>query len=259
MTINLSKDNVGVIERGVYYFALSDEQDITISELKDILAFIKYEKMYGRETKIACQNENILATVNHAILNPETIENAVLPAHGAFIYHATSIEAMKKILSSGKLLSAVKVYGKTGSELALNKSDSTWNDPADYFEHIMFCWGDNPTGDYVVLSENFPNENDLIKGNFNAGIRFYFRYEDMCHHPGYTDDGYHATKIKDEIVLSDYFYACIVPEQYRNELKEYDFPQLMSKVHYLPQKGLGLAEWNEKAYDFVSMLPAGNV
>ncbi len=34
-------------------------------------------------------------------------------------------------------------------------------------------------GDYVVLSENFPCEEDLLKGNFNAGVRFYIKYEDI--------------------------------------------------------------------------------
>jgi len=37
----------------------------------------------------------------------------------------------------------------------------------------------------------------------------------MIKHPGYVFDGYHPAKIKDELVLTDYLYACIVPEQYK--------------------------------------------
>jgi len=116
----------------------------------------------------------------------------------------------------------------------------------------MFCWGDNPTGDYVVLSENFPSEDDLSQGIFNAGIRFYFRYEDITRRPGLVFDGYHAIKVKEEIVVSDYLYACIVPEQYRIELSGHVPLELEARVYYLPQDKLGILEWNEKVYSFVS-------
>jgi len=43
----------------------------------------------------------------------------------------------------------------------------------------MFCWGNSPIGDYVVLSEDSPYEEDLSMGSFNPGVRFYFRYEDI--------------------------------------------------------------------------------
>lgn len=115
----------------------------------------------------------------------------------------------------------------------------------------MFGWGDHLVGDYVVLSENWPSDEDLAKGNFNAGVRFYFRYEDMIRHLGHTFDGFHAIKVKDEIILSDYLYACIVPEQYKSEIENHIEPELTARVHYLSQKGLELSNWNDKVYDFV--------
>ena len=254
MTINITDNSTRVIERGVYHFGLPYYPHITMSDLKNIIAFIRYEKSYSRQTEIVCENENILAAINNAVSNPNNIESILLPPKNEFIYHATDIKAAQKILSEGKLLSAVKVYGKTGEELSFAKRDSLWNDPADYFEYIMFCWGDDMTGDYVVLSERASVEDDLHTGNFDAGIRFYFRYEDIIQHSGHVFDGYHPIKVKDEIVLTDYLYACIVPEQYKGELKDYAFTKLASKVHYLSQKGIRLSDWNVKVHDFICKL-----
>lgn len=148
-------------------------------------------------------------------------------------------------MSAGKLLSAVKVYGKTGDELAYEKRDSLWNDPADYFEYIMmFFWGDSLGGDYVVNSLN-------PCGNFIPGVRFYFRYENMLRHPGHTFDGYHPIKIKDEIILSDYLYACVIPEHYKNNLKSLILPDLADRIYYLPQNGFGINEWAEKVFELI--------
>jgi len=119
---------------------------------------------------------------------------------------------------------------------------------------FIFFWGDHMTGDYVVLSESLPSEAELVRGNFNPGVRFYFQYDDIIRHPGHVFDGYHSVKVKDEIILSDYLYACIVPEQYKSELENLSSLELTSKIHYLFQKGLGISDWNEKVYSFVSAL-----
>lgn len=255
MILNIAKhESIGGIQNGVYYFNLPNYPHISASELKIAVAFIKYEKSYNRQTEIVCDNEQILSTVKNAVTYPGTIEPFVLSEETEYVYHATGLNSAQKILSCGKLLSAVKVYGKTGEELSYEKRNTPWNDPADYFEYIMFCNGDDMTGDYVVLSENFPNEEDLEKGNFNAGVRFYIRSDDIMRHPGYVFDGYHPAKVKDEIILSEYLFACIVPEQYRVRLDNSVLPELASKVHYLSQRGMGLSEWNDKVYDFVREL-----
>jgi hypothetical protein len=230
-------------------------------ELKNILAFIAYEATHGRQTEIICEDDKILAALNCAIANPETVNNISLPEkiigctsclhHGClteFVYHATDCEAAQKILSGGKLLSAVKSYGKTGEELAYEKRNSLWNDPADFFEYIMFCWGNCVVGDYVVMSDDDNNESNEI---FNPGVRFYFRYHDIVRHPGHVFDGYHCAKVKDEILLSDYLHLCIIPEQYKDDLEHLILTELATKVHYLPQNGFGIYDWSKKVYDFV--------
>ena len=255
MILNIAKyDTIRGIENGVYYFNLPNYPHISVMELKIAVAFVMYERSYNRQTEIVCDDEKIKMAVINAVANPHSIEPFILSETTEFVYHATGFSGAQKILSCGKLLSAVKVYGKTGETLSNERKDTPWDDPADYFEYIMFCNGDDMTGDYVVLSENFPNEVDLEKGNFDAGVRFYIRSADIMRHPGNVFDGYHPTKVKDEIVLSEYLYACIVPEQYREKLDKLILPELASKVNYLSQKGLKLSEWNDKVYDFIKKL-----
>jgi hypothetical protein len=255
MILNIAKhESVGGIERGVYYFNLPNYPHISVSELKIAVAFIMYEKSYNRQTEIVCDNKQILTAVNNAVANSYAIEPFILSDESEFVYHATGLNSARKIVSCGELLSAVNVYGRTSEELAHEKRDSPWNDPADFFEYIMFCGGDQMTGDWVVLSEDMPSEYDLEKGNFNAGVRFYIRSEDIMRHPGYVFDGYHPAKVKDKIVLAEYLFACIAPEQYRVKLENLVLPDISSKVHYLSHKGMSLSEWNDKVYDFIKKL-----
>lgn len=258
MTVNISNHKATVIKNRVYYFALSNYPHISPMEIKNLLAFVEYEKLYGRQTDFICENQNIITAINYAIAHPEIVKNIMLPEkykskgcackqNGClteFVYHATDIKATQQILSGGKLLSAVKVSGKTADELAYEKRDSLWNDPVDFFEYVMFCWGNCVVGDYVVMS-------DEPDGEFTPGVRFYFRYKDLLRHPGHIFDGYHCIKIKDEILLSDYLYACIVPERYKSEIDGAILPELLSKVHYIPQNGLEISEWTAEIYELL--------
>jgi hypothetical protein len=110
------------------------------------------------------------------------------------------------------------------------------------------------TGDYVVLSDISYCKDELEKGNYNAGIRFYFRYKDIIKHLGFIFDGYHPVKIKDEILLLDYLHSCIVPEQFKYELQEFIIPELIDKIHYLSQDNLKLSGWNDKVYNYINNL-----
>ena len=260
MLLNIAKHESNVIENGVYYFSPSDYPDISEYELRNLVAFVEYKKKYNRQTKILCKDKTILALVNDTIANPERIIGKPLPEkisgctaclqHGCltqYVYHATDIEAAAKILSSGKLLSKTKVSGKTADELAYEKRDSLWNDPADFFEYIMFCWGNCVVGDYVIMS-------DAPNSEFSPGVRFYFRYKSLLQHPGHMFDGFHCIKVKEEIVLSDYLHACIVPAHYRDELKSVLYPEFASKVFFTAQDGLEIPEWSTKVYEFINKL-----
>ncbi|GHV14134.1 hypothetical protein FACS1894219_09840 [Clostridia bacterium] len=246
MNIDISNHAVSVVERGVYYFAPQNYPRLTPREIKDILNFIAYEKSHGRQAEVICNNEGILQILNST--NFATIEDV---PYCEFIYHATDLKAANQILTGGNLLSATEVYNKSGAQLAFEKNGSLWNDPPDYFEYIMFGWGDSEVGDYVVISENSDCEkgDEFFAQGTCAGVRFYFQYADLLRHPGCAFDGYHPLKIQEKIVLSEYLYACIVPEQYKGELNV--LPEFAEKVHYLPQIGLGISDWTKKCYNFV--------
>ena len=265
MILNIGKHPAQVIERGVYYYSPQDYPRVSAYDLKDIVEFVTYEWANGRSTEIICADNELLEKVYDCIANPEAFLNMTLPekfdapgcscAHNAcfteFVYHATDLPSAKQILSSGMLLSAVKAYGKTGEEIAAERSDTPWNDPDDFFEYIMFGWGNCVLGDRVTITDNPEGEQDEehFRQGKGAGIRFYFRYEDLLNHPGATFDGYHCIKIKDEINLQELLYACVVPEHYRSILEPFIPPELEPKAHFLPQIGLGFAEWSARVYD----------
>lgn len=268
MKINIANHDGMIIWDGIYYFALSDYPHISPWELKKLLMFMDYEKQHGRQTEIICEDANILTALNDSIANPQSVENVVPPAkitectqckqHGCltkFVCHTTTLENAKKILTSGKLLSAIKAFGRTADELVTDKRNAA-GDPPDYFEYIMFAWGNCVGGDRLVMERNlgrFPDENDLGT-NFNPGVRFYFRYDDIIRHPGYLFDGYHPVKIKDELVLSDYLYACIISKHHMQEFENLIRAEITDRVYYVSQNGLGLWDWAEKVYGYVESI-----
>lgn len=257
MILNLLKSEAsGGIWDGIYHFTLSGYPDVSEKEIKIIYAYIKYEQSCGRKTEIISENGKTLSAVRRALNNPLAIEPFCLSDETEYVYHATDIVSAKKIFLCEELLSAVNVRQKSAEALALEKRNSPWRDPPDYFEYVMFCNGDDLTGDYVVLSESFPDEKELSEGRFDAGIRFYIRSEAIMKHPEYVFDGYHPAKVKNGIALCDYLHACIIPSQFENEIKD-DIPErLRNKVFFLEQRGISLTDWNKKVFAFISTLRA---
>ena len=270
MIVKIAKHDFTIQWDGIYYFALSNYPRISPWELKKLLVFMDYEKHHGRETKIVCEDEAILGAVNHAINHPETVMDAALPEKitectycrhkgclTEFVCHTATIVNARKILESGKLLSAVKALGKTADELVADARNAA-GDPAEYFDYIMFAWGNCQAGDRLVMernrvgSLNYDAFLEALEKDFFPGVRFYFRYSDIIRHPGYVFDGYHPAKVRDELILADYLYACIIPEHNRDEFAGIIRQDIANKIHYLPQNGLGLLDWTEKVYDFIS-------
>jgi hypothetical protein len=253
MILEISNEGVTKLQNGVHHFVLSDYHNIQDWEWNNILAFISYEKALGQKLEVTCEDNDILSLVKNASNQIDGTEYIppIAEAIEEFVYHATNVIAAQKILSSDRLLSATKAYGKTGEELSIERREIGWEDPADFYEYVMFGWGTHLVGDYVVLSENFPKEEDFKMGNFDAGVRFYIRYEDIIKHEGHTFDGYHPLKVKDEVILSDYLFACIVPEQYKKQIENCIPQELAKRVYYLPQRGLTLQDWNDKVVNFV--------
>ena len=175
---------------GVFYKKLSNYPMVTDWEIRTILEFIEYEKQHGRTSEIACDDPKTLRTILDGIEQKEAYLSVPRPklitectacpyrkgCVTEYVCHTTSVDNAVKIFACGKLLSAIKARNVPVEEL-MGESRNAANDPADYFEYIMFAWGNCQAGDRLVMERSlgrFPNDDDLSIG-FNPGVRFYFR------------------------------------------------------------------------------------
>ena len=267
MIVNIANHGGSIVWEGIYYFALSDYPNISDWELRNIILFFEYEKKHNRKTEIICENKDIFQTVNHALANPELFLSTPLPRlitipvcincvkRGCltdYLCHTTEIQNVKSIFKCGKLLSAVNARNKTGEELAEEPRNGAKDTP-DYFDYIMFTWGNCFGGDSLVMERMLkrdPTEYDLSVG-FKPGVRFYFRYEDIINHKDYTNDGHHPAKIKNELNLFDYLDCCIIPEDNKTAFENTVPPNLTDRVFYIKNDCKDIWEWSEKVYNFV--------
>ena len=252
----------------VYYFKLSDYPQITNWELKKLILFFRYEKSYNRKTEIICENNVLLQTINNAFATPELYLSTMKPniitecsacrqkgCLTVYLCHGTEIENAKSIFKCGKILSAIKAKNKTGAELAKEARNAA-KDPPDFFDYIMFSWGNCIAGDSLVMERmlgRFPNEYDFSVG-FKPGVHFYFTYESIENHKNFISDGMHPAKIKDELSLSDYLYCCIIPENNRSDFENIIPPTLINRVFYVKNDCADIWHWTEKVYNFVCKL-----
>lgn len=251
---------------GVFYKKLSQYPAISDWEKRNIIEFVEYEASHGRECTIECENASTLAEIHHALQNRDAYRNTPRPAlitectacpvrKGCvteFVCHTTSAENAVKILQCGSLLSAAKARNIPVSEL-MAESRNAAGDPADYFEYIMLAWGNCQAGDRLLMERKlgrFPDEIDLSV-DFTPGVRFYFRYDELVKHPGCTFDGVLPMKVKDEIILKDWLYAMVVPEELR-ELIEPVIPENFADcVIYIANDCQDIWDWSEKVYRLI--------
>lgn len=251
-----------------YYFALSDYPNISEWELRKLICMSDYEKSHERDLQIICENDEILKIVHEAIAKPETVMNARVPKKitecmackqkgclTEFVCHTASIENAKSIFACGKILSAIRARGKTGDELAKEPRNAA-GDPPDFFENIMFAFGNCQAGDRIVMERmlnRMPTEQDLSI-NFQPGVRFFFVHNDILNHPNYIFDGFDPAKIKDEIILSEYLFACIIPKGHEEEFRNIIPDCLFDKVFYIENDCKDIWDWSDKVYNFIVSL-----
>jgi hypothetical protein len=248
---------------GVLYKKLSNYPQITDWEIRTIIEFIDYEKRYGRECVIECEDRNILNVVKEGIAHKDAYLKSPCPKlltectacpyrKGCvtdYVCHTTSADNAVKILECGKLLSALNAR-KVPVEELMNEKRNAANDPADYFEYIMFSWGNCQAGDRLVMERalgRFPNEEDLSV-HFNPGVRFYFKYEQLLKHPNAVCDGVLPMKVKDEVVLKDWIYRIIIPMNLKEKLELYIPCELKDKIIYIDNDCKDIWDWAEKVY-----------
>lgn len=251
---------------GILYKKLSGYPQISDWEIRTILEFIGYEKVYGRECEIVCENQNILDRIRDGMEHRERYLNTPCPelltectacpyrkgCVTEHVCHTTSADNAKKILECGKLLSARKARN-VPAEVLMGESRNAANDPADYFEYIMFAWGNCQAGDRLVMERSlgrFPNAEDLSTG-FRPGVRFYFQYERLLQHPGTVCDGVLPIKVKDEVLLQDWVYRIVIPENLKPTLASAVPEELKDRVIYVENDCKDIWDWSEKVYRMI--------
>lgn len=251
---------------GVFYKKLSAYPKITDWEIQNVLDFIGYENENGRSCEIEAE-DSILQKIEcykkdckYRVNPPAIIKECVAcPKYKGcmtdFICHTSPIENAMKIMDCGCLLSPVQARGLTAKELKSENRNAA-NDPEDYFDYIMFAWGNCQAGDRLVMERKlgrFPDEEDLSKG-FTPGVRFFFRYDKLVTHPDAIFDGVLPLKVKNKVVLSDWIWAIIVPANYKPLFETHISAELKDKVYYLQNDCKDIWEWSEKVYEYAKSL-----
>ena len=267
MTINIIDHGSSIVWEGVYYFALSDYPNISHWELRNIILFFEYERKHNRKTEIICEDNNILQAVNHALVNPSLFLTAQKPTlittlackdckKGGcitdYLCHTTEIQFVESIFKCGKLLSATNARGKTGQELSVEPRNAAKDTP-DYFDYIMFTWGNCFAGDSLVMERNLggADPSKHFSGeHFKPGVRFYFKYDDIINHKDYANDGHHPAKIKNEISLFEYLHCCIIPNAYETVFKNVIPSNLTDRVFFVENDCKDIWEWTDRVFDF---------
>ena len=269
MLIRIGQFDITECWDGVLYKKLSRYPRITPWEIQTVLDFISYEKSNGRDCEIEAE-QGILDAIEHyrpaydqgiRIQPPQKIrECTACPKYQGcmtdYVCHTSPVENAVKILECGRLLSPVRARKMSAAELQKEARNAA-NDPEDYFEYIMFAWGNCQAGDRLVMERKlgrFPDEKDLSDG-FTPGIRFFFRYDELIRHPGAVFEGVLPLKIRDEVVLEDWVSAVIVPENHRRQVEPHIPGGIRSRVHYLRNDCRDIWEWSEKVYEYVRRHP----
>jgi hypothetical protein len=266
MKINICNHDCTELWNKVLYKKLSDYPQISDWEIKNIIDFIHYEKMHGREAEIIADNKEILEKLKQVLSMPHKYNNVKRPEKVTectacryrkgcmtqYICHTAPIENAIKIFECGSLLSAVNAR-KLPAELLAQEPRNAAHDPEDFFDYVMFTWGNCQAGDRLVMErkmKRLPTEEDM-GCNLTPGVRFYFEYDRLNQHPDAIHDGFLPIKVKNQVILEDYVYAIIVPEVYRNKVKNIIPENLKSKTYYIVNDCKDVWDWSEKVYTFV--------
>ncbi|MBO4418680.1 MAG: hypothetical protein J5789_02500 [Oscillospiraceae bacterium] len=266
MLIKIGQFEITECWDGVFYKAISSYPEITEWEMQNVLDFIRYEEGNGRSCRIEAE-DSILRAIQayrekecRRISPPARItECTACPAYRGcmtdYVCHTSSVENAVNILDCGSLLSPVRVRKMSGEELR-RESRNAAKDPADYFDYVMFAWGNCQAGDRLVMERKlgrFPNERDLSV-DFTPGVRFFFRYDRLIRHPQATFDGVLPLKVKNEVVLKDWAAAIIAPDTSRTILEDHIPEELKPIVHFLPNDCSDIWDWSQKVYEFAKSL-----
>ena len=250
-----------------YQCTFGDYPNPTDWELQHLNEFFLYEIAHGRNVTLWCKDDRVRVQLIKSIetffsRGKESLSEFIQKKLGTqaerageipeklthcksciekgcmtkLVCHVTSVADAEMIVRTGEILSASKARGKSEEKLALEARNAA-DDPPDYFDYVMFTFGNCTAGDRLVMERvlgRMPSHEELYE-RFKPGVRFYFRYKDLIRHPGFRSDGYHYCKIKDSIDLNDWVIAIIAPESARDILLREGSSRLREKLLFVDE------------------------
>jgi hypothetical protein len=264
-----------------YRCTFGDYPHSTDWELQHLNEFFLYEIAFGRNIALWCGDEQVKGQIINSIeiffsRGDETLSEFAkkklesqskranwVPeklthcksciekgCNTRLVCHVTSATDAEIILREGEILSATKACEKTGVELALEARNAA-GDPPDYFDYVMFTFGNCTAGDRLVMERvlsRVPSPEELDE-KFKPGVRFYFRHKDLIRHPRFCSDGYHYCKIRDSIDLDDRVIAIIAPGSAWDILRKEVSPKVKERLLFVDETGYtDILSWSHKAY-----------
>ena len=250
---------------GVFYKKLSNYPAISEWEIQNVLDFEHYEKQNGRDCFIEADHDILKAIENYKriyesgkrVIVPEKITECIAcPKYKGcmtdYVCHTAPVENAVNIFKCGSLQAPTKWRGVSALVLKAENRNAA-NDPEEYFDYIMFAWGNCQAGDRLVMErkmKRFPTEADLSV-DFTPGVRFFFKYDKIVSHPNATIEGVLPLKIKEEVILSDWVDTIIIPSAERGAFEAIVPYELKSRLFYLENDCKDIWSWSEKVYEFV--------
>jgi hypothetical protein len=187
-------------------------------DAQSVADFLAYEAAHGREVSVMAEPEladwetwmsprERLATNKHAI---QCCTHAYADGCGSsLVCHGAPSSVVPLILEDGVLRCASHVTGRDSAELA---AASTWGEPADYFEHVMFANGRCTAPEAVALSRVL--DRDLVPSDVRPGyppaVRFYFDWNELAIRGDARFDGIHPIKIERSLQLKGTLVALVI-------------------------------------------------
>jgi hypothetical protein len=196
----------------------------TVLDCQAVADFVAYEERHGRKVEVHADPalsdwpDWPVPTSRHAPSGMAVQCCTHVLRDGctsSLVCHGTPVETAASIFRDGMLQPATAVSGRPAAELA---AASTWGEPPDYFEHVMFAHGRCTAPEAVAHSRR--TQRDLVPSDLDLGyppaVRFYFRWDVLSNHPRAVFDGVHPVKIHGVVDLAD--LAAVVVHSSQAEL-----------------------------------------
>jgi hypothetical protein len=226
----------------------------TLLDHQVVADFIAYERDHGRTTTV--EADAALAdwsqwTPPTSRPNPTTFATQCCThvfangcAASGLVCHGAPPHAAAAILNDGELRSSAQLSGKAGTVLA---AESSWGEPPDYFEYVMFANGRCTAPEAVANSRRLSRDlvpADLARG-YTPAARFYFRWDQLVDAPSVAFDGVHPIKVRDALPLDLLLVAVVVPRS--EPLTMTPHRSLADRIVVLDATAATPEEWADKS------------